>query len=127
MPQLKPLMPVQRWKTMEECLIGVQPNKRTSISHASTTNAFGLGTGSAYGHVKIANNLTTSTYADGIVLSAYQGYVISGKITTLTTNVSNLTTSVNGLSTDVTNLKGGQITLAVNPASTANMNVWITT
>lgn len=47
------------------------------IDHSSTNNTYGLGTTSNYGHVKIVNNLTQSSYSDGTVLAAYQGNVLN--------------------------------------------------
>ena len=60
---------------------------RTAISaaptsHASTATTYGLGTTSNYGHVKLINALTSSSYANGEALSAYQGYVLNNKLTT---------------------------------------------
>lgn len=65
-------------KTLDN--IGVPPK-----SHASTTNAYGLGSTSNYGHCKTINNLTTSSHSDGDALSAYQGYVLSERNTYSTT------------------------------------------
>lgn len=45
------------------------------ISHASTK-----GTTSVYGHVRLINNLTTSSYSNGDALSAYQGYVLNSAL-----------------------------------------------
>lgn len=50
-------------------------------NHASTATTYGVATSSNYGHTKIINNLTTSSYADGQALSAYQGKILSDKIT----------------------------------------------
>lgn len=46
-------------------------------NHASTATTYGVGTSSNYGHTKIINNLTTSSYSDGQALSAYQGYQLN--------------------------------------------------
>lgn len=54
-------------------------------SHASTTNTYGLGSTTNYGHCKTINNLTTSSHSDGNALSAYQGYVLSERNTYSTT------------------------------------------
>ena len=48
-------------------------------NHASTSGAYGLGTPANYGHVKTINNLSQSSHADGMALSAYQGYVLDQK------------------------------------------------
>lgn len=56
---------------------------KSPTNHASSATTYGLGTSANYGHCKIINNITTSSYADGQALSAYQGKVlydlISGK------------------------------------------------
>lgn len=49
---------------------------RPPVSHASTTNEYGVGTPTVYGHTKVINDLTRSSYVDGEALSAYQGYVL---------------------------------------------------
>lgn len=50
---------------------------KAPTNHASSNTTYGIGTASNYGHCKIANNLTTSSHSDGLVLSAYQGYVLN--------------------------------------------------
>ena len=52
-------------------------NGKAPNSHASSSDTYGIGTTSLFGHVKINNNLTTSSYSNGEVLSAYQGYVLN--------------------------------------------------
>lgn len=49
-------------------------------NHATSLKTYGVGTGTNYGHNKIANNLTTTEYRDGEVLSAYQGKVLNDLI-----------------------------------------------
>lgn len=46
-------------------------------NHASTATTYGVATSGNYGHTKIINNLTTSSYVDGQALSAYQGYQLN--------------------------------------------------
>lgn len=46
------------------------------ISHAVPTNDYGLATKGLYGHVKVIDDLTKTTYADGEALSAHQGKAI---------------------------------------------------
>ena len=53
----------------------------TPKSHASTTNQYGAGSTSNYGHVKLRNNLTSNNYTYGEALSGHQGYVLDQKIT----------------------------------------------
>lgn len=48
--------------------------------HASSLKTYGIGTSTNYGHNKIANNLTTTEYRDGEVLSAYQGKILNDLI-----------------------------------------------
>lgn len=47
-------------------------------NHQSTSNAYGVGTSEAYGHLKIANNLSTSSFDPDapVALSAYQGKLL---------------------------------------------------
>lgn len=54
--------------------------KRIAINHASSGTAFGLGTADEYGHTKIVDDLTKSTFADGEALSAHQGNVLANLI-----------------------------------------------
>lgn len=58
-------------------IAGKAPN-----NHASTATTYGLGSGTNYGHTKIINNITTTSYVDGQALSAYQGYVLNTAIAT---------------------------------------------
>lgn len=51
-------------------------------NHASSNTTYGLGTQSNYGHNKLINNLTTTSYQDGMALSAYQGKLLNDKVTT---------------------------------------------
>lgn len=67
-----------RNRTINSALSGKAPT-----SHASSENTYGLGTTANYGHVKLANNLTTSEHTDGLALSAYQGTVLNNKINAL--------------------------------------------
>lgn len=50
---------------------------KAPTSHSSTASTYGLGNQSAYGHVKIIDALTSSAYAAGEALSAYQGKVLN--------------------------------------------------
>ena len=63
-------------------------NARTPTSHAVNANTYGLGTTGVYGHVKTVNGLTQSSHSDGLALSAYQGYLLDQKISTLSGGVS---------------------------------------
>ena len=62
--------------------------KRMEVTHASSTNAFGLGTASLYGHNKVVDNLNSSSYVNGEALSAHAGNVLAtnvGKVETTST------------------------------------------
>ena len=50
------------------------PASMTPTAHASTATTYGVGTATQYGHVKLANNLTTA--ATGSALDARQGKVL---------------------------------------------------
>ena len=80
--------------------------KKIKIAHAATSTVYGPGTTSSYGHVKLANNLTSSSYANGVALAAYQGYVLSGNISTVSGNLSTLSQTVNTMSGQVSTLSG---------------------
>lgn len=49
-------------------------------NHASTSNGYGLGDGTNYGHTKVVNNLTTASFQSGEALSAAQGKVLNTAI-----------------------------------------------
>lgn len=51
-------------------------------NHASSATTYGLGTQSNYGHNKLVNNLTATSYQDGLALSAYQGKLLNDKVST---------------------------------------------
>lgn len=54
-------------------------NGKAPTSHASTGSTYGLGTTSNYGHCKVINDLTHSSFANGEALSAYQGKLLNDK------------------------------------------------
>lgn len=76
---LATLVDMSDGKTVEETINTINTNLSTKAptSHASTSTTYGVGTTSNYGHVKTINNLTTSSYANGQALSAYQGYLLN--------------------------------------------------
>ena len=95
------------------------------LSHASTGTGYGAGTTSNYGHCKLANNLTTSSYADGEALAANQGKVLKDLIDTLTpvTLYDNTTGKKTGeyiTISNITNYKRLQITFTAYYGSTTN-------
>ena len=74
---------------------------RAIRSHASAADTYGLGNTSLYGHLKVADNLTTTTVR-GIALSANQGRVLNEKITALQTppTLTSVTTDGVAIGTD---------------------------
>lgn len=75
-------------------------NSRTPTSHAVNANTYGLGTTGVYGHCKTINGLTQSSHADGLALSAYQGYVLNnGKQAKITYSTTDLTAGTSDLAT----------------------------
>lgn len=75
-------------------------NARTPTSHAVNANTYGLGTTGVYGHCKTINGLTQSSHADGLALSAYQGYVLNnGKQAKITYSTTDLTAGTSDLAT----------------------------
>jgi hypothetical protein len=63
--------------------ITITDSTKAAINHASTGTGHGVGTTANYGHVKLANNLTTAAYTDGVALAANQGKVLDDKIALL--------------------------------------------
>lgn len=57
-----------------------KPSSFKPISHASTSNTYGVATDTLYSHTKIRDNLTASTLVTGESLSSHQGYVLKGLI-----------------------------------------------
>lgn len=51
--------------------------KRTSTCHSATNDAWGLGTTTEYGHVKLVDNLNSEDIVSGEVLSAHAGYELT--------------------------------------------------
>ena len=70
---------------------------KAPINHASSSTTYGVGTTSNYGHNKVINDVTHSSFSNGESLSAYQGYVLKGLIdakasaSDIPTDVSDLT------------------------------------
>lgn len=65
--------------------------------HRSADTTYGIGSENYYGHNKVINNLTTSSYVEGESLSAYQGKVlkdaVDGKQASITGGASTITSS----------------------------------
>ena len=57
------------------------------INHATPQDVYGKGTPANYGHNKLINNLTSSSYVDGEALAAYQGKVLKDAIDTAVANI----------------------------------------
>ena len=49
-------------------------------NHASTFTTYGVGSNNNYGHVKVVDNLSSTAYRDGEVLSARMGNTLNGRI-----------------------------------------------
>ncbi len=60
-------------------------NGKSPISHASSETIYGVGTTGNYGHIKLANNLTTASYQNGLALSANQGKALKDLISSFPT------------------------------------------
>ena len=52
----------------------------SNTNHSSTSDTYGVGTATSYGHNKVINHLATASYANGESLSAYQGKVLKGLV-----------------------------------------------
>lgn len=65
-------------------------------NHASSSTTYGLGTQSNYGHNKLVNNLTTSSYQDGLALAAYQGKLLNDKVNTAQNAANSANSNANG-------------------------------
>ena len=67
------------------------PADGAPLFHRSTDTTYGIGSENYYGHNKVINNITTSSYTEGESLSAYQGKVLSDKITAVTPTLPSIT------------------------------------
>lgn len=56
--------------------------KRTPISHASTATQYGIGGTSNYGHNKLLDGLTRTSYQEGEALASHQGNVLANDMGT---------------------------------------------
>lgn len=84
---------------------------KAPTSHASSGTSYGVGTTANYGHCKIVNALTSSAYANGVVLSAYQGYILKSLIDT---NKTNIDTNTSDIATNKTNIATNTTNIATN-------------
>lgn len=68
------------WVKLDDLTLNV--NDIPPKNHASSATTYGVGTSSNYGHVKVANNLTTSSFSSSgpVVLSAYQGKLLNDNL-----------------------------------------------
>lgn len=87
---------------------------RNPLFHASTNITYGVGTTSLFGHVKLANDLTNSSYSNGVALSAYQGYLLNNKFANYLPlaggTLTGLLTANGGIKGDVTGNVTGNVT-----------------
>ena len=67
---------------------------KAPTSHASSSTMYGVGTSTEYGHLKVADNLTTTT--SGTALSANQGKVLNDSITKIENNTTLIKNSNGG-------------------------------
>ena len=67
-------------------------NGKAPTSHASSASTYGVGTSSSYGHLKLANNLTTTT-TSGYALNAAQGKALKDLIDAITPTPPTLTSA----------------------------------
>lgn len=65
-------------------------NNFAEKDHASSSNNYGLGDSSKYGHVKTRNNLTATSFISGEALSAYQGALLNNRVSNLENSQSDL-------------------------------------
>lgn len=84
------------------------PTSMTPTSHASTGTTYGVGTASNYGHVKLANNLTTTT--TGSALDARQGKTLQDSKLEASNILAgdNIDVSVSGRNVTISAAAGGQ-------------------
>ena len=79
-------------------------DSKAPTSHASSSIMYGVGTSTEYGHLKVADNLTTTT--SGTALSANQGKVLKAEIDELVTSIEEKANS------DLSNLSDASTALA---------------
>lgn len=68
-------------------------NARAPLDHSTTATTYGLANTSKYGHVKLIDNLNSSSVTDGEALAAHQGYVLNEKIGNMNTDFQNKTST----------------------------------
>lgn len=54
-------------------------DSKAPTNHAVNATTYGLGKAWEYGHCRVVNALTKSSYSDGEALSAHQGYLLNSK------------------------------------------------
>lgn len=59
-------------------------------NHSSNKPDYGLSSTNEYGHCRVRNNLTASTYVNGEALSAYQGQVIGKRLSEVESTANNV-------------------------------------
>ncbi len=79
--------------------IPIEDSTKAPINHVSTGTSYGIGTTTSYGHVKIINDLTHSSFVNGEALSAYQGKLLNDKISSLSVGEVTYTNSIPANST----------------------------
>ena len=76
--------------------IATLTSSKAPILHANSNTTYGVGTQTNYGHNKIVNNLTTSSYQDGLALAAYQGKLLNDKVNAANNNANGRLSSSGG-------------------------------
>lgn len=61
-------------------------NARAPLDHSTTATTYGLANTSKYGHVKLIDNLNSSSVVDGEALAAHQGYALKDEINNTNAN-----------------------------------------
>ena len=97
---------------------------RAPINHASTTNGYGVGTDTNYGHVKLTDSLTDTTTAatGGLALSAKAGSDLKGAITSLQTGKQD---SITILSSEPSNTTCASLTNTTLASFNLTAGTWI--
>ena len=99
--------------------ITVADSTKAPSNHASTGNAYGLGTPTNYGHVKTINNLAQASHLDGTALSAYQGKVLNDKIN----NVSKISIIKGAVTKPNDNIASFDVNIPITSANTIELDL----
>lgn len=115
-------------KVPSEKLAKTSLDGKAPTQHASSSNTYGVGSTSNYGHVKTVNGLTQGSHSDGTALSAYQGKVLKDLIdakpstSDIPTKTSDLTNDGDGTNVFVKN-NDSRLSDARTPSSHTHGNI----